>query len=126
MLSTFSVSLLVVSIKVCAFNFPYEGIQLQRSDIGNNSDINFGNGTSTEHSRCKSFPGYQGWPSAARWSAFNASLEGALLKAIPPAAACYAGEFSNASSCNLVRRGQYNVLFAYVWTRILGFVADYG
>jgi hypothetical protein len=114
MLFTFLVSLLLVSGNVFAFNFPFESIQLQRSDIGNNSDINFGNGTSTEHPRCKRFPDYQGWPSAGRWSAFNASLGSALLRAIPPAAACYAGEFSDASSCNVVRRGQYSVLFAYV------------
>jgi hypothetical protein len=112
MLIWFIVPFLLAPGKIFAFNFPYEGIQLQRSEIGNNSDIDFGNGTSAEKPLCKSFPGYESWPSAGRWSVFNASLEGALLRAIPPAATCYEGEFRNASTCNAVRQGQGKAIFA--------------
>jgi hypothetical protein len=106
------VSLLLLSRNVFGFNFPYEGIQLQSLDVRNNSDISFGNGNSTEQPRCKTFPGHEGWPLAGRWNALNASLGGALLRAVPPAAACYEGEFRDESRCNVVRRGQANALFA--------------
>jgi hypothetical protein len=125
MLFTFLLSFLHVSSPVFAFNFPYESIQLRRSDIGNNSDIKFGDRTNAEQPRCKSFPGYKEWPSAERWSAFNVSLGGALLRATPPAAACYEGEFRDALKCNVVRRGQNSVLFAYVRTSNLEHIADY-
>jgi hypothetical protein len=105
-------SLLSFAQFVLAINFPFESIQLQRSDVGNNPDIIFGNGTSTNKPPCKTFPGYDGWPSSVRWSALNASLGGALLRGIPPAAACYEGEFKDASRCNAVKREQNNALFA--------------
>jgi hypothetical protein len=95
-----------------AINFPYESVQLQPLDVRNNSDIVFGNGTSTELPPCKTFPGYVGWPSPERWTAFNASLRGALLQGIPPAAACYGGEYENATRCSAVRSGQFNAVFA--------------
>jgi hypothetical protein len=119
------VSLLLLSCNVFGFNFPYESIQLQSSEVRINSDISFGNGNSTEQPRCKTFPGYEGWPLAGRWSALNASLGGALLRALPPAAACYEGEFRDESRCNVVRRGQGNVLFAWVLTAVLSIPAKY-
>jgi hypothetical protein len=112
MLRSCLVILFLATRTAFAVNFPYESIQLQWSETGNNSDLVFGNGTSTQKPPCKSFPGYEGWPSAARWSAFNASLGGALLRGIPPAAACYEGEFKDASKCNVVRSGQFSALFA--------------
>ncbi|KAF2818953.1 FAD/FMN-containing isoamyl alcohol oxidase-like protein MreA [Ophiobolus disseminans] len=95
-----------------AINFPYESIQLQHSEIGNNSDIFFGNGTNPQKPSCKSFPGFEGWPSAERWSAFNASLGGALIKGIPPAAACYNGEFKDKARCTVAKSVANNALFA--------------
>lgn len=102
----------LLSHTVLAFNFPYESVQLQRSDIANNSDITFGTGAGIEKPACKGFPGYEGWPSPKRWDALNVSLEGALLRGIPPAASCYEGMYRNASRCTYVRQNQGNVLFA--------------
>lgn len=95
-----------------AINFPYEEVQLQQSEIGDNPDIAFGNRTSTEKPPCKAFPGYEVWPSEERWAAFNISLGGSLIKGIPPAAACYDGEYRDAARCSVVRRGFSNALFA--------------
>lgn len=97
---------------VHAINFPYEKIQLEDSDVGNNSDIAFGKLPVGETPRCKSYPGYEGWPSTERWSAFNVTLRGALLRGIPPAAACYEGEFHDEARCSIVRRGSGDALFA--------------
>jgi hypothetical protein len=119
------VSLLLLSCNVFGFNFQYESIQLQSSEVRINSDISFGNGNSTEQPQCKTFPGYEGWPLAGRWSALNTSLGGALLRALPPAAACYEGEFRDESRCDVVRRGQGNVLFAWVLTAVLSIPAKY-
>lgn len=38
---------------------------------------------------CKAYPGDANWPSDAAWSAFNASLGGALINPIPRAAVCH-------------------------------------
>jgi hypothetical protein len=108
------VALLLTAETVYAINFPFENIQLQPSDIRNNSDLIFGNGSSIEKPECKSFPGYEGWPSNARWNALNVSIGGALLKGIPPAAACYEGEFKDISKCDFVKRKQNDALFACV------------
>jgi hypothetical protein len=109
--SVLGLSLLISPI-VLAINFPYERVQLHPLDVGNNSDIFFGDGTSTKHPACKSYPGYDGWPSSERWTALNTSLGGALLSGIPPAAACYEGKYKNTVRCNVVRSGQYNAVFA--------------
>ncbi|KAH7346121.1 FAD/FMN-containing isoamyl alcohol oxidase-like protein MreA [Pyrenochaeta sp. MPI-SDFR-AT-0127] len=95
-----------------AYNFPYESVQLKDSDIGNNTDLSFGRLPVEETPRCKSYPGYEGWPSPERWSAFNVSLGGALIRGIPPAAACYKGEYEDATRCATVRRRQGDALFA--------------
>ena len=95
-----------------AINFPYENVQLKESDVGNNSDIAFGKLPVDQSPQCKSYPGYEGWPSTNRWSAFNVSLGGALVRGIPPAAACYEGEYKDAATCAVVRRRQGDALFA--------------
>ncbi|KAH4071961.1 hypothetical protein HBI24_061240 [Parastagonospora nodorum] len=105
-------AVLLLSHTVLAFNFPYESVQLQHSDIANNSDITFGDGTGIEKPACKSFPGYESWPSAERWNAFNVSLRGALLRGVPPTASCYDGMYQNASRCTFVRQNQGSALFA--------------
>lgn len=95
-----------------AYNFPYEATQLQDSDVANNSDLAFGvlPGGITEN--CKTFPGDNNWPSTQRWAALNASLDGALIQAVPPTAACYQGPFYNAAKCENVKRQSGNSLFA--------------
>ncbi|KAF1947607.1 FAD/FMN-containing isoamyl alcohol oxidase-like protein MreA [Clathrospora elynae] len=94
------------------YNFPYESTQLQNSDIGNNTDISFANASPGELPQCKNYPGYKGWLSSTQWSAFNVSLSGALLRSIPPAAACYGGVYKDAVKCANVRRRQGDALFA--------------
>jgi hypothetical protein len=106
------VALLLTVRTTLAVNFPYESVQLQPWEVWNNSDILFGNGSSTERPPCKNYPGYDGWPSSTRWSAFNDSLGGSLLRGIPPAAACYEGEYKDTAKCNAVRRSQNDALFA--------------
>ncbi|KAF1842116.1 FAD/FMN-containing isoamyl alcohol oxidase-like protein MreA [Cucurbitaria berberidis CBS 394.84] len=106
------IALFFVAPVAFAFNFPFESNQLKDSDVGNNSDIAFGKLPVDNSPRCKSYPGYEGWPSYDRWSVFNVSLNGALLKGIPPAAACYEGEYKDAAKCAIVRRRQGDALFA--------------
>lgn len=49
--------------------------------------------------QCKSFPSETSWPSESEWSGLNASLQGRLLKPLPPASVCYptSPNFNNAS-----------------------------
>jgi hypothetical protein len=94
-----------------AYNFAYESIQLKPSDIGENPDIAFGEAPDEGLPRCKNYPGYEGWPSASQWKALNASLAGTLIGGIPPAAACYKGEYKDAANCANIRRRQYDALY---------------
>ena len=97
-----------------AYNFPYESTQLTESDIGSSTDIAFGTVPQDEVPQCKNYPGYAGWPSTIQWNALNVSLGGTLLKGVPPAAACYEGEYKDTTKCANVRRRQSDALFAYV------------
>jgi hypothetical protein len=97
-----------------AYNFPYESIQLTDYDIGNNTDLAFGRAPEGQLPQCKDYPGYDGWPSSKQWDAVNVSLGGSLLKGIPPAAACYEGEYKDTTKCANVRRRQSDALFSYV------------
>lgn len=110
----FSVALYSVlfSQVVFGYNFPYESTQLQEADIGSNRDIAFGQPPDGDLPKCKNYPGYEGWPSVARWDAFNASLGGALLQGIPPAAVCYSGQYRDPAKCAIVRRRQGDALWA--------------
>jgi hypothetical protein len=101
---------------VLAYNFPYESTQLTDSDIGNNTNIAFGGASDGELPQCKNYPGYDGWPSSAQWNTLNVSLDGTLLKGIPPAASCYEGEYKDTTKCTNVRRRQSDALFAYVYS----------
>jgi hypothetical protein len=38
---------------------------------------------------CKCYPGESCWPSAAKWKALNATVDGKLLVQIPPGAPCH-------------------------------------
>ncbi|RPA75739.1 FAD/FMN-containing isoamyl alcohol oxidase-like protein MreA [Ascobolus immersus RN42] len=40
-------------------------------------------------SKCKVIPGDKGWPSVDAWNHLNKTVDGRLIKTIPPAAACY-------------------------------------
>ncbi|KAH7077623.1 FAD/FMN-containing isoamyl alcohol oxidase-like protein MreA [Paraphoma chrysanthemicola] len=110
--SSIVAALLLLVGNSLAVNFPYENVQLQPWEVWNSSDLVFGNGTSTKRPPCKSYPGYESWPSLAQWNAFNLTLGGSLLRGVPPAAACYEGEYKDTVKCGIVRRGQNNALFA--------------
>lgn len=124
MLPTALVALAVVFPSILAFNFPYESLQLRPSDVGNNSDLFFANDSSAEEPSCKTFPDDETWPSSGRWNAFNASLGGALIKSVPPAAACYTGEYQDAAKCAEVRRGERNAVWAQVPHNKIGTQSD--
>lgn len=108
-----SLGLFIIFQIVVAYNFPYESVQLTDNDITGNPDIAFGQSPSGTRPRCKTFPGDSTWPTPDRWNAFNSSLEGALLKAIPPAAACDSGIYENATKCAIWRRQSVNSLYVY-------------
>lgn len=96
--------LIFASRSAIAYNFPFESIQLKESDVGNNSDIAFGKlPASVNTTRCKTYAGDANWPSVERWNAFNASIDGALVKGIPPAAACYEGPYFNPAKCASIK-----------------------
>ncbi|KAF2871952.1 FAD/FMN-containing isoamyl alcohol oxidase-like protein MreA [Massariosphaeria phaeospora] len=101
-----SVALSFASQSVLGFNFPFESIQLEDSDVANNTDIAFGALPAGDKIPCKTFPGDADWPSDERWNAFRDSLDGALIKGVPPAAACYKGQYEDSVKCAAVRRGQ--------------------
>ncbi|KAI4943502.1 hypothetical protein J4E91_009412 [Alternaria rosae] len=105
-------SILLVAQAAFAYNFPYEGIQLTDLDVGDNPDLAFGSARTGDLPSCKSYPGYDGWPSSSQWSSLNVSLGGTLLRGVPPAAACYEGEYKDAAKCSNVRRRQADALFA--------------
>ncbi|KAF1830768.1 FAD/FMN-containing isoamyl alcohol oxidase-like protein MreA [Decorospora gaudefroyi] len=96
---------------VSAYNFPYEGVQLKDSDIGDDANLAFGKLPPGTIPKCKNYPGYAGWPSSDKWDALDVALGGALIKGIPPAAACYDGEYKDAMTCANVRRRQTDALF---------------
>jgi hypothetical protein len=106
----FSISFLAFS--AFAVNFPYESIQLTEADVANNSDIAFGTLPASNNGQsCKNYPQDANWPSEERWSIFNSTLGGALVKGIPPAAACYQGLYFDEARCETVRARQTSSRF---------------
>jgi len=105
---------------VLGYNFPYEGIQLTDADVKNNSAIAFGatatrSGgrpatTSAAAGECKVYPGDAKWPSDSAWHWFNDTLDGALIKGVPPARVCYPGYY-NADQCAAVKANYFNSRF---------------
>jgi hypothetical protein len=101
-----AVSLLcLASQSVFAVNFPFEKVTLKESDVKDNKDLAFGKlpVPPVNEARCKTYVGDANWPTTERWNAFNSSLEGALLRGIPPAAACYEGPYYNPARCEEIR-----------------------
>ncbi|KUJ21514.1 FAD-binding domain-containing protein [Mollisia scopiformis] len=95
-------------VGVQCVNFPWESIQLTEADVGNFSDIAFGDRTKLNASSpattsaCKAFPGSFDWPIDDEWNQLNSSLGGALLKPSPPAAVCYSGPQYDLNQCNYI------------------------
>jgi hypothetical protein len=96
-----------------AYNFPYESVQLTNHDVANNSDITFGEFPGSIIAQCKTFPGDNNWPTTDRWNAFNSSLGGVLLKAIPPAASCYSGIYEDFTKCAAWRQQSRSSISVY-------------
>ena len=60
-------------------------------------------GDFSQRPRCKNFPSETSWPSESEWSRLNASLQGRLLKPLPPASVCYPTSPNfNTASCNFL------------------------
>ena len=100
---------------VAAFNFDYESSQLTDADVGTFSAIAFGDRTkppaTDSNPACKAYPGTPEWPLEEDWARLNKTLDGALLKPVPPAAACYDGPFYDAKQCNFLRTGTRETRF---------------
>ena len=95
----------LLSQPVLAINFPFEAITLKQSDVKENNDLSFGTlpVPIQNKARCKTYASDSNWPTVERWNTFNSSLGGALLKGIPPAAACYEGPYYNPTKCATVK-----------------------
>jgi hypothetical protein len=95
-----------------AFNFPFESIQLSEVDISNFPAIGFGDKSKVsavyDGPTCKAMPGTDIWPVDEEWAQLNSSMGGALLKPVPPAAACYPGPNLNAAMCTYLMSGAFN------------------
>lgn len=112
-----TVSLLcLASQSALAANFPFERVTLKESDVKNNKDLAFGKlpVSPVNKARCKTYASDANWPTGERWNAFNSSLGGALIKGIPPAAACYEGPYQNPAKCETIRATEGSTNFVYV------------
>jgi hypothetical protein len=89
-----------------AVNFPYEKIQLTDDDTDSFSALKFAEGLvvtpRATDPRCKAFPGSDDWPSGIEWSRLDTSMNGRLLRPIPPAAACYSGPSRDQELCSFL------------------------
>lgn len=62
-----------------------------------------------ERQKCRAVPNTSEWPSLEKWNLLNTTVEGNLIRTIPPAAACHE-EFDNQTTfnsrqCNNIRVG---------------------
>lgn len=76
-----------------ALGFHDPGVELTERGILESSSVAIAESTSAKVPRarlgCKTFPGDANWPSDTEWSHLNSSVDGALLRPLPPAAVCY-------------------------------------
>jgi len=93
---------------------PFDTV-LTQADIGSFSDIAFAgvvdNSSNPQISECRSFPGDDDWPTETTWSQFNTSIDGGLLKPVPPAAVCYDGPYRDATKCSTLVRSASSTHF---------------
>ncbi|GAB1311927.1 Inactive tetrahydrocannabinolic acid synthase [Madurella fahalii] len=93
--------LLTLLAKVVEASLGFESIQLEHEDTKAFPAISFARGPGRPpQAKCKAWPGNTDWPSDSEWQLFNASLDRALLKPNPPAAACYRGPEYDAAKCS--------------------------
>ena len=85
-----------------AVKFPFETTQLSVADVVTNPSVEFGDASHvTDYSgaTCKAFPCTEDWPTEEQWSALNGTIDGVLLKPLPLASVCYAGQVYDATRC---------------------------
>ncbi|KAK0718552.1 hypothetical protein B0T26DRAFT_676704 [Lasiosphaeria miniovina] len=97
----------VADVSAASANFAWERAQLGANETAGYPDIAFGDATGSNASyagpKCRVGPGDAAWPAAAEWRRFNSTLGGALLKPLPPGAACYPGSPSySAAQCQFL------------------------
>ncbi|KAF5353726.1 hypothetical protein D9758_008616 [Tetrapyrgos nigripes] len=66
------------------------------------SRVAFGDGISTRPSACRKLPEDEDWPSLATWDAFNASVDGRLIRTVPIGSPCHNPTF-DADQCQFVQ-----------------------
>ncbi|KAG9225127.1 hypothetical protein CCMSSC00406_0007462 [Pleurotus cornucopiae] len=59
---------------------------------------------------CKTFPGDPDWPSPATWHAFNASVDGRLIRTVPIGSPCHNPNF-NATECDIIKANWHDPAF---------------
>jgi hypothetical protein len=109
-LSLFVYAALISAVSVKGLLFPFEEIQLTDADIGNFSAIAFAADSASslkrrQETNCRAFPDTEDWPPESEWDALAASLNGALLKPLPPPAVCYIGEHYDSVACAYLSAG---------------------
>ena len=60
--------------------------------------------------RCKLLPGDATWPSKSIWDAFNASVDGRLIRTVPIGSPCHTPNF-NPEQCEIVRNNWHETGF---------------
>jgi hypothetical protein len=103
---SFGVALSVALLTSGAYGkLKFESVQLADEDIATFPAISFAKGDNkTSEAECRAFPGSADWPSVPDWDNFNASIGGALLYPVIPAAACYPGPDRDATKCEFLVR----------------------
>lgn len=89
--------------------FPFETNLLspQSPQVLSFPSIQFPRSRSPFASKCRAWPNTPSWPSEADWAQLNTTLDGALLRPFPAAAACYPGHpQQNLTQCNFLTSGQ--------------------
>ncbi|KAH7385199.1 hypothetical protein DE146DRAFT_680857 [Phaeosphaeria sp. MPI-PUGE-AT-0046c] len=102
---SFSCFALVLALRVAAVNFDWERVQLTEAEVLENNASLLGPSIATDVLGCRNVPGDEYWPSDKDWTALNATLDGALLKAKPLGSVCYAGPDYDARKCDQLIQG---------------------
>ncbi|KAI1387903.1 uncharacterized protein F4822DRAFT_295655 [Hypoxylon trugodes] len=104
-------TLLALFVSVKGANFAFEDDQLTEADIGDFSDIAFGDATAVaraprddDEPDCREYPGSDDWPLDEDWSRLNRTLGGALIRGVPPAVVCYEGPAKDEAACTYLLR----------------------
>ncbi|KAK4160882.1 hypothetical protein QBC43DRAFT_358936 [Cladorrhinum sp. PSN259] len=93
--------------------FPFETVQLSPTspEVLSFPSVQFASQLKTSSSsesfsgKCRAWPNTPSWPSDEDWDHLNTTLEGALLRPLPAAAACYPGPQQNQVQCSFLTSG---------------------